>query len=1012
MQEAPKIDSRSGEKLFHDLAIDLKKKPPYIDADGGDPLAEALLRVFSRYCELIIQRLNRVPDKNQVAFLDVLNVSRIPPVPAQVPLTFTPVKKLPRTRAAMAVPAYTKVAAAPGEGESEPTVFETVRDLALTNIELNKVLALDPQADLYADKGSLATLEGGPGEFAFDGNQPVDHEFYIGHGPVFGKAGISDLRLRFAIEGMVSSGSRRQGIEWWIPTRQGEVPLTAIKDTTAQLTRSGEVVFTNLSEWPAHEIFGRETQWLGCRLLDRLQRRVTADGEISPELPRVGAVMISAAWEVEEAAVNNAFFNNVPLDLSKDFFPFGERPRFGDVFYLSCDVFSKPQAKITLKIKLTNPASAAASAPIPPVNKKGQPKIQWECSDGRRWTTLECKDGTEALTEDGEVFFLVPSPFPRTAVNGLEGFWIRTRLVSGSYGEEERFEFASQDQGSRRIPSTLAPPCIQFITVKSSLTVGPEQPQLIVTNNNFAFEEIDGTASFQPFRSALEPHRALYLGFKVPDDDQNALAGRTVDLYFHLSRSEDRASIRDDGMVQHLPTLTWQYWNGKDWTEARAKDETESLTLPGTVSVAAGDDIVPWRESSLNRGLANHQEPHPLSWLRVLWTSGEFECPPQLRRVLLNTVPATQTNTLENELLGSSNGRPSQIFRSARVPVLPHLQLEVREPDMPAHEELVRIYQQEGEDAVTTVRDSQGKIEQIWVRWHEVDAFLSSSNRDRHFVVDRQSGEIRFGNGTKGLIPAVGANNVRLHRYQTGGGIFGNKPAMSITQLRTSVPYVDSVVNLEPALGGQNVEDWDSLRERGACWLRHRGRAVTMEDYEDLAKLASPSVVKTKCYPNRDLAADPAGRLIRPGVVSLIIVPRSVDRRPLPDLSLLRRVRNSLRECRVPDAEVVVLAPEYVRMTVEAIVVAANSDAGAIVVAQCEQALGKYFHPLTGGLDGKGWEFGQRPYESDLYALLESIRGLEYVRSLDIWMREERPGLLESGIFLICGGEHSIRLGF
>src|SRR5262249_23175346 len=280
-----------------------------------------------------------------------------------------------------------------------------------------------------------------------------------------------------------------------------ELSLTPVRDTTLQLTRSGEVMFTNLPEWPIHEIFDRERQWLGCRLLDRLQKRETADEEIPPRLPRGGAGAGSAAWEWEEDAVDNAFFNTVPLDLSKDFFPFGELPRFGDVFYLNCDVFSKPQAKIILKIKLTNPASAGESAPIPPVSKKGQLKIQWEYSDGQRWVTLECKDGTEAFTKDGEVSFLVPSPFLHATVNGLEGFWIRARLVSGSYGD---------------------PPCIQSITVTSSLTVGPERPEVIVTNNNFVFEEVAGTASFQPFRLASNPHRALYLGFKVPNGGQNA----------------------------------------------------------------------------------------------------------------------------------------------------------------------------------------------------------------------------------------------------------------------------------------------------------------------------------------------------------------------------------------------------------------------------------------------------------------------------------------------------------
>jgi predicted phage baseplate assembly protein len=1000
-QEAPKIDRRSGEQIFHDVSTELKERLD-IDADSDDPLAGALLRVFSRYCELIIQRLNRVPDKNHIAFLDALKVSRIAPVPAQVPLTFTPVKKLPGARPAV-VPAYTRVAAAPGEGESEPTVYETVRKMVLTNVEIRKVVALDPQADLYADKSSLAlaTVGGGGGEFAFEAREPVEHAFYLGHAPIFGKTDISELRLHWEIEGGLWSEPPWQALAWWIPTRHGKVPLIPVKDTTSQLTQSGEVVFRSMPEWPAHEIWGRETHWLGCRLLDRLPSRVTTASATASGLPRIRTVTISAAWEVEETVVDHALFNNLPLDLSKDFFPFGERPRFGDVFYLSCDVFSRPQAEITLKFTLTNPASAGENSPIPPVNKTGRPRIQWEYWDGRRWVVLACRDDTEAFTEDGEVFFLAPSPFPPTTVNGIEGCWLRARLVSGNYGEDERFEFISQAQGLGRIPSTLAPPSIQSVTVASSSTAGPEQPEFIVTNNNFVFEEVDSTASFQPFCPALEPHRALYLGFKAPDDDQIALANRDVDLYCHISGSRERASIRDD-TVQQLPLLTWQYWNGKAWTTGQVRDGTESLTMPGMVSVRAGEDITPWSESSLDR---------ELYWFRVLWIAGEFESSPMLRRLLLNTVLATQTFTLQHELLGSSNGLPNQLFRSARTPILHDLQLEVREPDLPAAEELTRLYQEEGDDAVTVSRNAQGEPEQIWVRWHEVGDFLSSTNRDRHFVVDRQTGDIRFGDSTKGLIPSVGTNNIRLCRYQTGGGAFGNKPAGRIAQLRTSVPYVDAVRNLEPALGGQDIEEWDAVRQRGASGLRHRGRAVTMEDYEDLAKLASPVIAKAKCYPNRDLIAEPAGRSPRPGVVSLIVVARSEEPRPLPDLLLLRRVRNFLHERRVPDTELVVLAPEYVRASVEATVVATNAPAGASINAQCQQELAKYLHPLTGGPHGRGWEFGQRPHESDLYALLESVRGLEYVRSLYLRMEEERPGLLESGIFLICSGEHHISPG-
>ena len=78
MQESPKIDTRSAGDIFEAAASHLKDGPLKIDAKKEDSFAEALLRVFARYCELIIQRLNKVPDKNHAAFLDILNISRIP----------------------------------------------------------------------------------------------------------------------------------------------------------------------------------------------------------------------------------------------------------------------------------------------------------------------------------------------------------------------------------------------------------------------------------------------------------------------------------------------------------------------------------------------------------------------------------------------------------------------------------------------------------------------------------------------------------------------------------------------------------------------------------------------------------------------------------------------------------------------------------------------------------------------------------------------------------------------
>ncbi len=1001
---APKIDGRSAEDVFDNIGERVKKRLG-IPTTGEDPLTEALLRIFACYCGITIHKLNQAPNKNHIAFLDLLGVGRNAPVPACAPLTFVPVRKLPQSSHPIVVPERTRVAATAGDGGEGPIVFETISALELTNAVLQKAVVVHPVEDVFVEQNiSTLPLAGDAGESTSRDERPVRHEFFVEVGEILDAGSPSRLGVYVELEGGLALHTDRRALEWFIPTPQGDVSLVPLKDTTSQLTQPGRIVFENMPKWPPTRIFNRETHWLGCRLLGRLSRQtpLQSGGDACyANILRIRAVKISMVWEIDDAPLWSAFYNNLPLDLSRDFFPLGERPRVGDVFYVACDVFTKPGANIVLKIKPTKSTSEEKSATIRPRTGKDKPTIKWEQWDGRRWSRMDCNDTTHALTEAGEVSFSLPSACHFAVVNGVEGPWIRARLMSGGYGDEERLEFGGDDQTLKRIPSTLAPPSIQSITVTAIRKTRPCEPDVVVTNNNFVFEEVVGTLPFRPFQPAADVCRILYLGFGIPDRSQHRLIGRTFSVYFHVSSSVDRTYIRSITRRQS-PTLSCQYWNGRDWKEAGLSDTTRSLTLCGTVSVEIGADIVVWREASL--------EPD-LLWIRFLLPAGDYENAPKLQRVLLNTVLATQTVTLENEVLGSSNGKPSQIYRSLRVPILQDLHLEVREFHKPSAADLKGSWEQDGNEDITTMKDSKGNIDEAWVRWHEVQDFLDSGRDDRHFVVDRHTGEIRFGNGIHGSIPAVGTNNIRLGRYQTGGGAFGNKPPGSIKRMRTSVPYVDSVANLEPAFGGQDMESWGSVRERGSTWLRHRGRAVTFEDYEDIAKLASPLVAKVKCYPVRDLVTDPSGQTLKPGSVSLVVVPVSMDSKPLPDLGLLQHVADFLDERRVVGTDLNVLAPEYVRIAVEAVIVSHETQLEADVTLRCGNALAEYLHPITGGSNGHGWDFGQQPPESAFYMLLESVRGVKRVRSLRMEAEEDHPGLLDSGQFLVCSGEHVVRFG-
>jgi predicted phage baseplate assembly protein len=316
-------------------------------------------------------------------------------------------------------------------------------------------------------------------------------------------------------------------------------------------------------------------------------------------------------------------------------------------------------------------------------------------------------------------------------------------------------------------------------------------------------------------------------------------------------------------------------------------------------------------------------------------------------------------------------------------------------------------------EAITLAVDASSRPKEIWVRWHQVLDFYASSPRDRHYVVDRLSGELRFGDGLNGLVPPAGIGNVRLAVYQTGGGSTGNRPAGVIVQLKTTVPYVDKVTNHEPAAGGADAEAVESLRDRVPREIRHGGRAVTIEDYEDLAHLATPEVARALCVPLANLVEDPLVQdPASPGEVSVIIVPRSDAPKPLPSLELIRRVQDSLDRIHVSTARLNVVGPLYVRVDVSAEVVLVSLEGATGVLADLQQRVASFLHPLTGGLDGAGWDFGRRPHESDFYALIEAVPGVDHIRALDVVEVDDLPGVRSTGRFLVYSGTPSISVVF
>jgi hypothetical protein len=115
-----------------------------------------------------------------------------------------------------------------------------------------------------------------------------------------------------------------------------------------------------------------------------------------------------------------------------------------------------------------------------------------------------------------------------------------------------------------------------------------------------------------------------------------------------------------------------------------------------------------------------------------------------------------------------------------------------------------------------------------------------------------------------------------------------------------------------------------------------------------------------------------------------------------------------------------------VAVGVEAAIVATSMDAIPLVEKEACSKLKEFLHPLTGGYEKKGWDFGKMPCLSDLFALLEKITGVNYVKDLsvrikageeqivsELVMSPERTADIKLPLYtLIFSGEHKITVTY
>lgn len=983
--------------------------PEWTSHQADDP-GVVLATLFGKLMEIVLRRLNRVPEKHFIAFLDLLGIDRLPGNPARTPVQFA----LPAGNTTGGfVPAGTQLATGT-TASGTVHMFETEKGVFLTPAQLPALFSLLPKKDAYTDLSFLANTATEIDVPVISGNTPIEHSLYLAHDTLLAFSEPADLIL--AITVAQSSPPLPDDQDWRVTWQRHvvdaagagswqdiEPEVRSPATGAARLLESGEVVFRNfpgtapsVQGTPASG--GGEAHWLRAQLRTPL-RTPLVNGS---SLPRIEALALRVRI-ARHAPIEAAFFNSTPLDLSKDFYPFGEAPKLADTFYLaSTEAFSKPGATVTLGLDL----SEEILSNNPPVDPSADLQLRWEILQGQQWVTVEPEEdtsenfsiGMNSSPPGGEITFTVPEKVEPGEVNGVTAYWVRVRILRGNYGQPARHEPVADTPRTefQFVPADFTPPILSRITLTYHVDFPgagkpPAVPEKCLTRNNFVYTDhhksLTTAAGFMPFEPVPEQESALlYFGF------DRAFGDVAISLFVHITDKTRDAVGEETPATSSTPSdpspqAIWEYANsGGGWSRLEVEDGTNHLTTAGTVAFIGPGDFA-----------AAAQFGRRLFWLRARFRAKVTPVERVLQGVYINTVWAVNQTTITEETLGSGNGRERQALTLLQTPVLPGEKLYVRELEVPSDEErqaleameqhrLGRILTAREKDELVQTRENllTGEPE-IWVRWHRVDNFHASAAQSRHYMLDRITGVVTFGDGQQGMLPPIGRDNIRAFVYQAGGGRLASTEtkAGEVKGLRSSLPFVDTVTNVVAASGGSDPESVDDVLERGPQTIKNRDRAVTTEDYVWLAQQASTLVHQVKCLPttkpaiNRQLQFDP-------GSVTLLLVPESEEARPRPSQQLIRQVQEALqaRSLAIVQPAIFVIPPEYVEVHVRAEVVPTVPEEASVVEGRIETRLRTFLHPVKGGPQGQGWQFGRNVYISEMYQLLEDTEGVDVVLSI------------------------------
>jgi baseplate J-like protein len=256
------LDDRDFQSLVDEARLRIAHTcPEWNEHNVSDP-GITLIELFAWMTDQLVYRVNRVPEKVQIALLDLLGIQLAAARAATTELRFR-LAAPPKVR--LVVPVDRVEVGASGHKSGEPIVFRTVEPIVVPPLRLGRVLFRGREIDEVPVRGGVRPS--GPEPRWLSGPSRPDHGLYLGfHSPL--------TALVVAVT-VAAEPARGTGIEPDTPPWTWEVSAgrdtwaaaTVLSDETWGFNRGSGAIELQLPRTGGLEtLHGHRLHWLRCRL--------------------------------------------------------------------------------------------------------------------------------------------------------------------------------------------------------------------------------------------------------------------------------------------------------------------------------------------------------------------------------------------------------------------------------------------------------------------------------------------------------------------------------------------------------------------------------------------------------------------------------------------------------------------------------------------------------------------------------------------------------------------------